>query len=103
MHNFKDEKNANRGEIKNDVPGAPTALHDEILQVGLYAAQLAGRGAAWVQQQNAVQGDDPEENRRDDLPARGEKIILKAVTTKSIYTSRMTDLLVPPKVELKFP
>ena len=29
--------------------------------------------------------------------------ILKTITTKSIYTSRMKDLLVPPKVQLKFP
>ena len=28
---------------------------------------------------------------------------MKSVTTKEIYTSRMADLLVPPKVELKFP
>ena len=28
---------------------------------------------------------------------------LKTVTTKAIYTSRMNDLLVPPKAELKFP
>jgi hypothetical protein len=29
--------------------------------------------------------------------------IMKSVTTKAIYTSRMQDLLVPPKVELRFP
>ena len=28
---------------------------------------------------------------------------LKAVTTKSIYKSRMKDLLMPPKVEMKYP
>ena len=28
---------------------------------------------------------------------------MKTVTTKEIYTSRMSDLLVPPKAELKFP
>jgi hypothetical protein len=28
---------------------------------------------------------------------------LKAVTTKAIYKSRMDDLLIPPKVELKYP
>jgi hypothetical protein len=28
---------------------------------------------------------------------------IKTVTTKAIYTSRMKDLLVPPKAELKFP
>ena len=58
-------KVCDQGEIRNDGPGAPTALHDEVLQVGLQAAQLAGRGAAGDQQQNAAQGDDPEENRRD--------------------------------------
>ena len=57
---------------------------------------LAGRGDAW-DQQNAVQGDDPAQ------PATQGKIMLKIVTTRTIYTSRMTDLLVPPKVELKFP
>ena len=29
--------------------------------------------------------------------------MLQTVTTKGIYSSRMKDLLVPPKVELKFP
>jgi hypothetical protein len=72
------------------------AQHDAVLRAGRQAAQLAGRQDAWdqQQQQNAAQDVD-----------RGnvKKNILEAVTTKSIYTSRMKDLLVPPKVELKFP
>jgi hypothetical protein len=75
---------------------ATTVLQDGVLRVGQQAAQLAGRGDAW-DQQNAVQGDDPAQ------PATQGKIILKTVTSRTIYTSRMTDLLVPPKVELKFP
>ena len=86
-----------RGEVRrNNIPVATTVLQDEVLRVGQQAAQLAGRGDAW-DQQNAVQGDDPAQ------PATQGKIMLKIVTTRTIYTSRMTDLLVPPKVELKFP
>ena len=87
-----------RGEVKrtND-PVANTARHDEVLRVGQQAAQLAGRGDEW-DQQNAAQ------NRQDNMLAtQGAKRILKTVTTKEIYISRMTDLLVPPKVENKFP
>ena len=85
-----------RGEVQRmDGTVTTTALHDEVLRVGQQAAQLAGRGDVVVQQQNAAQGDDPVQNRQGK--------ILKAVTTKAIYTSRMTDLLIPPKVELKFP
>mgnify|MGYP001395921831 CR=1 FL=1 len=91
-----------RGEVKrNNEPVANTALHDEVLRVGQHAAQLAGRGD---QQQNAAQGDVPAQNSQDDMPAtQGRKSILKTVTTKGIYTSRITDLLVPPKAEAKFP
>ena len=75
-----------------------------MLRVGQQAAQLAGRGDAHDQQQHAAHGDDPAQNRQDDVPARlCKKSILKYVTTKAIYNSRMTDLLVPPKAELKFP
>ena len=44
-----------RGEVvsTND-PVATTALHDELLRVGQHAAQLAGRGDAWGQQQRAA-------------------------------------------------
>ena len=87
-----------RGEVRrNNIPVATTVLLDEVLRVGQQAAQLAGRGDAWDLQQNAAQGDDFTQNRQDN------KSILKNVTTKAIYTSRMTDMLVPPKVELKFP
>jgi hypothetical protein len=87
-----------RGEVmRNNIPVATTVLQDEVLRVGQQAAQMAGRGDA-LDQQNAAQGDDPAQ------PAtQGKRSILKTVTTKAIYTSRMTDLLVPPKVELKFP
>jgi hypothetical protein len=86
-----------RGEVmRNNIPVATTVRQDAVLRVGQQAAQLAGRGDAW-DQQNAVQGDDPAQ------PATQGKIMLKTVTTRTIYTSRMTDLLVPPKVELKFP
>ena len=36
---------------------ADTVRQDEILRVGRLAAQLAGRGDPWDQQQNAAQGD----------------------------------------------
>ena len=75
---------------------AAPAQHDAVLRAGRQAAQLAGRQDAWdqQQQQNAAQDVD-----------RGnvKKNILEAVTTKAIYISRMTDLLSPPKVEVKFP
>ena len=40
------------------------------------------------------------EVRRNNIPVATpvQKSILKNVTTKAIYTSRMTDMLVPPKV-----
>ena len=67
-----------RGEVRrNDGPVANTVLRHELLRVGQQAAQLAGRGDVWDQQQDAVQGDDP---------AQGTINILKAVTTKEIYT-----------------
>ena len=90
-----------RGEIQRDNgPVAVPAQHDAVVRVGRQAAQLAGRVDAWdqAQQQDAVQGDD----RQDNIPERKE-LLLKTVTTKAIYISRMTDLLVPPKVELKYP
>ena len=90
-----------RGEVGriND-PMASTVQRDAALRVGQQAAQLAGRGDAWDQQYDAAQGGD----RQDDVPVRQRGTsILKSVTTKAIYISRMTDLLVPPKVELKFP
>ena len=91
-----------RGEFKRkDGPVVTTALRDEVLRVGQQAAQLAGRGDVWEQQQNAAQGDDPEQNRQDNV--QGELSILKSVTTKSIYLSRMNDLLLCPKTEAKFP
>ena len=89
-----------RGEIQRDNgPVAVPAQHDAVMRVGRQAAQLAGRMDAWdqAQQQDAVQGDD----RQDNIPAT--QSILKPVTTKAIYNSRMTDLLVPPKVESKYP
>ena len=89
-----------RGEVqRNDHPVLAPAQHDAVLRVGRQAAQLAGRGDAWdhAQQQQAAQGGDAQDN----IPATQR--ILKTVTTKAIYTSRMTDLLVPPKVETKFP
>ena len=82
---------------RDNGPAAATAQHDAILRVGQQAAQLAGRGDVWNQQQNATQGDGLIPGI---LPI---KTLLKSVTTKAIYTSRMSDLLVPPKVELKFP
>ena len=89
-----------RGEVKKvdgQVLAAP-ALHDALLRVGQQAAQLAGRGEAWQrqrqQQQHAAQAA---------VGGEVNKNILENVTTKAIYLSRMTDLLVPPKVELKFP
>ena len=89
-----------RGEVKRDNgpaagPVAAPTQHDAVLRVGRQAAQLAGRVDAWDQQQNAAQRGIPV------IPH--PKNILKPVTTKAIYISRMTDLLVPPKVELKFP
>ena len=87
-----------RGEVKRDNgPVAVSAQNDAVLRAGRQAAQLAGRGDAWDQQQNAAQGD---RLARVIPPPR---TILKSVTTKAIYTSRMTDLLLPPKVEAKFP
>ena len=96
-------KAVGRGEVRrNNIPVATTVLLDEVLRVGQQAAQLAGRVDAW-DQQNAAQGDDSTQNRQDNMPAtQVQKSILKNVTTKAIYTSRMTDMLVPPKVELKF-
>ena len=92
-----------RGEVRrNNTPVATTVRQDAVLRVGQQAAQLAGRGDAW-DQQNAAQGDDPAQNEQRNMPATQGKIILKTVTTRAIYTSRMTDLLVPPKVELKYP
>ena len=89
-----------RGEVqRNDHPVLAPAQHDAVLRVGRQAALLAGRGDAWdhAQQQQAAQGGDAQ----DAIPAT--QGILKTVTTKAIYNSRMTDLLVPPKVEAKFP
>ena len=87
-----------RGEVnRDDGPVAALAQHDAVLRVGQQAAQLAGRGDAWDQQQNAAQGD----RLVPDAPPTRK--LLKYVTTKAIYTSRMADLLVPPKVEQKFP
>jgi hypothetical protein len=87
-----------RGEVKRDNgPVAASAQHDAVLRAGRQAAQLAGRGDAWDQQQNAAQGD----RLAPVIPP--PRKILKSVTTKAIYTSRMTDLLLPPKVEAKFP
>ena len=76
-----------RGEVKkNHGPVANTVLRDELLRVGQQAAQLAGRGDAWVQQQNADQGDHPVRDRQDDRPvAQGEICILENVITKAIY------------------
>ena len=88
-----------RGEIKNSniEPVAASVQHDAVLRAGRQAAQLAGRVDAWDQQQNAGQVD------RHIPVIPPPRKILKSVTTKAIYTSRMTDLLVAPKVELKFP
>ena len=89
-----------RGEVqRNNGPVAAPAQHDAVVRAGRQAAQLAGRADAWdqAQQQNAAQGGD----RQDNNPATQR--ILKSVTTKAIYTSRMTDFLVPPKIESKFP
>ena len=84
-----------RDEVKRDNgPVANPAQHDAVLLIGRQAAQLAGRVDAWDQQQNAAQG----------VPvAPPPRKLLKPVTTKAIYNSRMADLLLPPKVELKFP
>ena len=82
-----------RNEVKKaSDPAVASAQHDAVLCAGRQAAQLAGRQDDWdhQQQQNAAQ-------------IVGRKQILKTVTTKSIYSSRMKDLLVPPKVQLEFP
>ena len=57
---------------------------------------------AWDQQQGAAR-DDAQLNSQDDVQGERRELLLKTVTTKAIYTSRMKDLLVPPKVESKFP
>ena len=45
-----------RGEVRrNDGPAATTVFRHEVLHLGWQAAQLAGRGDAWDQQQDAVQ------------------------------------------------
>ena len=91
-----------RGEVKrNNGPVGTTDLRDVVQHVGQQAAQLAARGVD--HQQNAAQGDAPRQRQDVMLATQGGTRILKAVTTKTIYTSRMTDLLVPPKVEVKFP
>ena len=85
-----------RGEVqRNNGPVAAPAQPDAVVRAGRQAAQLAGRADAWdqAQQQNAAQGGF----RQDNNPATQR--ILKPVTTKAIYTSRMTDFLVPPKIE----
>ena len=76
----------NRGEVKRNNGSVVTSvLHDEVLRVGQQAAQLAGRDAAWDQQQNAAQGDDTAHNGQDDRPVtQGESRILANVTTKAI-------------------
>ena len=86
-----------REVMRDNGPVVVPALHNAILRAGRQAAQMAGRGDAWDQQQNAVQGD----RLAPVIPP--PRKILKPVTTKAIYSSRMTDLLLPPKVELKFP
>ena len=59
---------------------------DALLRVGKQVAQLSDRGDAWAQQLYAAPGGD----RQDDVMARqGRKGILKYVTTKAIYISRM--------------
>ena len=87
-----------RREVKktNDPGVAVPVQHDAVLRAGRQAAQLAGRGDAWDQQhqQNAAQ---------DVGRVEVKESMLQTVTTKGIYSSRMKDLLVPPKVELKFP
>ena len=85
-----------RGEVKkaNGPVLADPAQHDAVLRAGRQAAQLAGRVEAWERDQQQLRGQAVD---------RDEANILAAVTTKAIYTSRMSDLLVPPKVELKFP
>ena len=96
-----------RGEITraNGPELATIVRRDEILRAGRQAAQLAGRGDAWDQQQNAAHGEDGEQNREDTQGQRGDirDSNMKVITTKAIYLSRMKDLLVPPKVEIKFP
>jgi hypothetical protein len=89
-----------RQEVKKaNVPVlADPAQHDAVLRAGRQAAQLAGRVDAWDRDQQQQQGG----GQAADIDVT-EKNILAAVTTKAIYTSRMSDLLVPPKVELKFP
>ena len=87
-----------RGEVKkaNGPVVADLVQHDAVLRAGRQAAQLAGRQDAWdqQQQQNAAQ---------DVRRVEAKENMLQTVTTKGIYTSRMKDLLIPPKVELKFP
>ena len=94
-----------RGEVgKSNGPVlAAPALQDEVLRVCRQAAQLAGRGDAWDQQQNAVEGGDPEQNGQEAVNRAVSEANMKGVTTKAIYTSRMKNLLIPRKVELKFP
>ena len=87
-----------RREVKKDngpVVAAP-GQHDAVLRAGRQAAQMAGRQDAWdqQQQQNAAQDVGRVEVKEN---------LLQIVTTKGIYTSRMKDLLVPPKVESRFP
>eukprot|EP00091_Calanus_sinicus_P002797 TRINITY_DN12911_c0_g1_i1.p1 TRINITY_DN12911_c0_g1~~TRINITY_DN12911_c0_g1_i1.p1 ORF type:complete len:183 (+),score=29.63 TRINITY_DN12911_c0_g1_i1:142-690(+) len=87
-----------RGEIERDNgPVTAPAQYDTVVRVGRLAALLAGRVYAWDQAQQQVQGED----QQGHVPATQK--IIKSVATKTIYTSRMTDLLVPPKVESKFP
>ena len=91
---------------KTNGPVVDSALQDELLRAGQQAAQLAGRDDEWNQQQVAALGNNDEQSNQDDRPAtqgRRRELLLKTVTTKAIYISRMTDLLSPPKVEEKFP
>jgi hypothetical protein len=72
------------------------------LRAGRQAARLAGRAEPWGQQLNAAQGDD---GRAGDGDGKRGEIVdsnMKVITTKAIYTSRMKELLVPPKVQTKF-
>ena len=87
---------------KNNGPVIVPVLHDGVLRAGRHAAQMAGRVGAWDQQQGAAR-DDAQQNSQDDVQGERRELLLKTVTTKAIYTSRMKDLLVPPKVESKFP
>ena len=83
-----------RREVRKDngPVAADTAQNDAVLQAGRQAAQMAGRQDAWNQQQTVAQD-----------VGRVKKKLLQNVTTKGIYASRMKDLLVPPKVEVRFP